>query len=134
MQTKNARRTRGLVVGAVMLSFAGLTATPALAEGSWTSYISNWNLYNTSRTWSDGNTDAVGTSVRFTGCSTDNVFNSATLKLWKSVTGPDEDRGNQVNTCNRVFWGDVSAGSYYFELWGISSGTLLNVTTVKTEY
>lgn len=84
MHVKNRRLARGLVVGATLLGFAG--ATPAFAEGSWSSYIDNWTYGKESRRWSDSNSDAASTTVTFSGCSTDSGrFGAAQLRLAKDV-------------------------------------------------
>ncbi|MFI2214899.1 hypothetical protein [Streptomyces sp. NPDC020141] len=134
MKTKIRRTMRSATVGVALLSLASVT--PAYAEGDFETFIDGWTLHQESRRWSDRNADAASTSVSFSGCSTDGSsgFNSAQLKLWKDVFGPDEDHGTRTNTCNRVYWGDKSAGSYYFSLWGLSSGGVLNVKTVKVYY
>ncbi|MFG2774689.1 hypothetical protein [Streptomyces sp. NPDC048350] len=134
MQVLNRRTTRGLVVGAALLGLAG--GTPAFAEGSWSSYISGWQSGSESRRWTDGNSDAVSTSVGFSGCTTDggSGFQSAGLVVWKDVFGPDESKGLRANKCNRVYWGDLASGTYYFELNGVTSGQFLDVSSVNTQY
>ncbi|MFE0778484.1 hypothetical protein [Streptomyces sp. NPDC058861] len=123
-------------MGAALLGFAG--GTPAFAEGSWTSYITGWTAGLESRRWSDTNRDAVSTSVGFSGCYVDgpDKFKSAGLIVWKDVFGPDENKGSRTNTCNRVYWGDQAAGTYYFELTGFSPYGLglLDVSNVNTQY
>jgi hypothetical protein len=134
MNVKNRRMARGLVTGAVLLGFVG--ATPAYAEGSWSSFISGWTPGKESRRWTDNNTDSVSTSVSFRGCASDGGtgFRQAGLKLWKDVFGPDEDQGTKSNTCNTVYWGDKASGTYYFELWSVTSGGQLSVNSVTTRY
>ncbi|MFI8092641.1 hypothetical protein ACIF9R_30685 [Streptomyces sp. NPDC086080] len=123
---------RGLIVGAALVGLAG--ATPAYAEGSWSSYISGWSEGSESRRWTDNNADSVSTSVGFSGCHSDGGFGNAGLKLWKDVFGPDSDQGSRTNYCNRVYWGDKASGTYYFELTSVFSGGYLDVNSVNTRY
>ncbi|MFE5300688.1 hypothetical protein [Streptomyces sp. NPDC056632] len=121
-------------MGAAILGLAG--AAPAFAEGSRTTYISKWTPGGESNRWKDQNLDAASTTVGFSGCSTDggNGFEAAGLILWKDVLGPDENQGFKSNYCNRVYWGDKSAGDYYFELDGFTSGSYLWVNSVGITY
>ncbi|TLQ42050.1 hypothetical protein [Streptomyces marianii] len=121
------------MAGAALLGLAG--ATPAFAEGSWSSYIANWTSGKESRRWTDRNSDAVSTSVAFPGCSTDsNRFSAAQVKLWKDVFGPDDDQGTRTNYCNTVSWGDKVSGTYYSELAGFAYDSILDVNRVVTRY
>lgn len=107
------RAVRAAVTGAAILSFSAVT--PAHAEGSWSSYISNWIAEDESRRWDDRNTDSVSTSVGLNGCSSSPTsFRSVTLAVYKDVFGPDDNKGNKDNTCGTNYWGDLSSGTYYF--------------------
>ncbi|WP_380284482.1 hypothetical protein [Kitasatospora purpeofusca] len=124
---------RGVLVAAALLGFAG--AGPALAEGSWTSYISNWGPGSESRRWEDSDRDDVATSVTFQGCVTgNNDFKDADLQIYKDVFGPDKAYGHRTNHCDTSSWGDQSSGTYYFMLEGVRSGAKLWVDTVTTRY
>ncbi|MFE7189897.1 hypothetical protein [Kitasatospora sp. NPDC057541] len=124
---------RGVLVATALLGFS--SAAPALAEGSWTSYISNWGPGSESRRWEDADRDDVVTSVTFQGCATATEdFKDADLQLYKDVFGPDKAYGHRTNHCGTSGWGDQSAGSYYFVLEGVRSGGKLWVDTVTTRY
>ncbi|MFE6871136.1 hypothetical protein ACFVFS_31840 [Kitasatospora sp. NPDC057692] len=124
---------RGVLVAAALLGLTG--AGPALAEGSWTSYISNWGPGSESRRWEDADRDDVATSVTFQGCATgNNDFKDADLQIHKDVFGPDKSYGHRSNHCDTSTWGDQSAGIYYFVLEGVRSGARLWVDTVTTRY
>ncbi|MFB8238281.1 hypothetical protein ACFC58_17185 [Kitasatospora purpeofusca] len=132
-ENRSGRVLRGLLVTAALLGFAG--TTPALAEGSWASYISSWGPGSESRRWADSDRDDVATSVTFQGCQTgNNDFKDADLQLYKDVFGPDKAYGNRSNHCDTSSWGDQSAGDYYFVLEGVRSGSRLWVDTVTTRY
>ncbi|MEV7782841.1 hypothetical protein [Kitasatospora sp. NPDC088351] len=133
MHAKNRKLVRGILVAAAMLGFAG--ATPALAEGSWTSHISNWGPGSESRRWGDSDRDDTVTTVAFQGCTTDNNdFKNADLQLYKDVFGPDKAYGYRLNHCDLSAWGDQSAGDYYFALEGVRSGGKLWVDSVSVRY
>ncbi|WP_031069380.1 hypothetical protein [Streptomyces sp. NRRL S-118] len=134
MNLKRTRAARGLIVGAAILGLAG--AAPAFAEGSRTTYISKWTAGGESSRWTDNNRDSVSTSVGFSGCTTDgwDGFKAAGLILHKDVFGPDPSKGFKTNYCNRVYWGDVEAGSYYFKLDGFTTGSYLWVNSVGISY
>ncbi|MDH2391547.1 hypothetical protein QCN29_22755 [Streptomyces sp. HNM0663] len=109
------RTIRGAVLGAVILSVAGIGS--AQAEGNWSSYISDWRTGNESRRWHDGNTDSTSTSVRLGGCSASPAsFKSVTLVVWEDQFGPDDNKGTRSNKCGTTYWGDLSSGEYYFSV------------------
>ncbi|MFD7499823.1 hypothetical protein [Streptomyces sp. NPDC059850] len=117
----------------MVLGFAG--AVPAQAEGSRTTFFTAWHAGNESSRWSDN--DSVSTSVTLSGCSTDggSGFRSATLKLWKNRDLlPDDDKGSKSNSCGKSAWGDQSAGTYYFELFGFTSGGTMSASKVVIKY
>ncbi|SFL16290.1 hypothetical protein SAMN05192584_1148 [Streptomyces pini] len=133
MQEKS-KKIASVIAGAMLVGFLG--AVPAHAEGSKSTYISNWLPGNESSRWHDYNRDSTSTSVTFSGCSTDGAsgFRDATLILWKDVLGPDNNKGSRTNECNTYAWGDVAAGDYYFELYGFTSGGRLNVKSVTIKW
>lgn len=129
-----SHRIAGVVAGSILLGFVG--ALPAHAEGSRSTYISDWHVNNESNRWADGNRDGVSTSVQFSGCSTDtaNGFKWAELTLYKDVFGPDENHGIRSNSCNTTSWGDKSSGDYYFTLSSMLHGATLHVKKVVIRY
>ncbi|MFG3049980.1 hypothetical protein ACGFZP_03365 [Kitasatospora sp. NPDC048239] len=133
MHAKNLRAARGILVAAALLAFAGVT--PALAEGSWSSHISDWAPGSESRRWQDADRDDVATAVSFQGCTTgNNDFKNADVALYKDVFGPDKSYGSRLNRCDTSTWGDQSPGAYYFTLEGVRSGGTLWVDTVSARY
>ncbi|MER6400871.1 MULTISPECIES: hypothetical protein [unclassified Kitasatospora] len=133
MHAKHRTLVRGILVAGALLGFAG--ATPALAEGSWTSHISNWGPGSESRRWTDYDRDDAVTTVSFKGCTTDtNEFKNADLQLYKDVVGPDRAYGYRLNRCDTSVWGDQSSGEYYFALEGVRAGGKLWVDSVSTQY
>jgi hypothetical protein len=133
--------TIAVVVGAGVLATAG----SALAEGSWTSSISDASTGFDSRTWTDRDSDNVSTVIELRGCSVygDNVADDWTrLQLTRETPPwqPDEDRGRKNFHCVDVAtgnWGDVRSGDYHFSVItinGYDSGRRLSATAVKTSY
>ncbi|MGC5342345.1 hypothetical protein [Streptomyces sp. DT171] len=121
-------------VGAVIAAAAAATLTlapPASAEGSWSSYISNWRGGDESRRWNDNHSDGASTTVSFSGCSFGGP-SSATLEL-DHVRDylPDVSHGQRSNSCNTVSWGEVGTAEFYFIYIG---STRLSVDNVVTRY
>lgn len=114
----------------------GLGALPAHAENYRDTSLTGWSAGKESTRWHDNNNDNASTSVRFRDCFSEGSvgFKSAGLKLWKDVFGPDENKGSRTNRCNTSSWGDQSAGDYYFELIGISSGQVLTVHSIMISW
>ena len=130
--------TLSLTVGASIL----LAATPAMAEGSWSSYLSSVGVGFSSRTWYDGALDQVATTVKLSGCSmtSGGTFASATLNLYREYgVFPDISMGSINNTCNTSNWGQALGGDYYhFTIEKINGSTgptpHFSATSVVTNY
>lgn len=114
------RRFLGFTVTSLcLLALAG----PVLAQGSFTSYIQGAVWGFDSRTWNDGNTDNVLTTIRFDGCR-DGVPGTdpndwVDVGLWKENWGWQENRGvNRFHcwTSDTERWGDEPAGNYHFTI------------------
>ncbi len=129
-----------LVIGGLVIGTSIVAASPALAEGSWTSSISSAITGFQSRTWQDNNSDNVATTVSFSGCTiTDGrPFSKTQLEMWGEFGAfPDQNLGSIQNTCNTSNWGRVANNAYHFRINTINgsvSGYRLNVTTVRTAY
>ncbi|MES2093202.1 MAG: DUF4179 domain-containing protein [Actinomycetota bacterium] len=129
-----------LAVGALIIGTSMLAASPALAEGNWTSSITSALTGFYSRTWQDNNSDNVNTTVGFSGCSiTDGrAFTETQLEMWGEFGAlPDQNLGNIQNTCNTSSWGRVANNAYHFRINtinGSTSGYRLNVTSTYTAY
>jgi hypothetical protein len=130
----NVRKAASAAAGAALL--LGLGVLPAHAENYRDTSLTGWGPGKESSRWKDNNRDNVSTSVRFADCHTDggSGFKSASLKLWKDVFGPDENKGSRTNACNTSAWGDQSAGDYYFELTGFGSGGVLTVKSIRISW
>ncbi|MFK0049991.1 hypothetical protein ACIQU4_38970 [Streptomyces sp. NPDC090741] len=128
------QRVAGVMAGVTLLCTAGMS--PAHAEGTFDTYISNWYVSNESRHWTDRNSDGAWTGVYFEGCSTDAGFNHAGLMLRKAVDWqPDPSKGSRTNYCGWVDWNDPDdAGQYYFVLESLNSGSRLWVNKVTVGF
>ncbi|MER8231033.1 hypothetical protein [Streptomyces sp. NPDC094049] len=103
---------------------------PALAEGSWTSYIKDWRDNNESRRWEDKQIDEASTTVTFANCS--DAFSMDT-GLYRVVDNwPDTGYGGKVNQCATSNWGKIStSGKFYFKKL---SGGVVSVGNVTVRY
>ncbi len=136
MKTKRLALTTGALIA------MALTASPALAEGSWTSYLSNVPVGFESRTWADRDIDQVATTVKLSGCSVSGTtFSSTGIALYQDtwLWGVFTNHGLITNTCNTVSWGQgLGSGNYHltFERINGSSSTsrTLSATTVVAGY
>ncbi len=127
----NFQRAASVMAGVTLLCVAAVT--PAHAEGSFNTYISNWYVSNESRHWKDSNADGAWTGVYFEGCSTNGAFNQAGLMLRKAVDWqPDPSKGSRTNYCGWVDWKDPDdVGVHYFRLDSLLNGGYLWVDYVK---
>ncbi|WP_329167834.1 hypothetical protein OG939_35920 [Streptomyces sp. NBC_01685] len=118
----------------------GTFSAPAFAQGSYTSKIIGWLPGKESNHWTDGNTDSVSTSVKFSGCSVDNGrFTYAGLQLKKERSGlPDTVVNRDNNYCDTSSFGDKGAGKYYFNYSSLNgqdtTAAYLSVSTVTVRY
>ncbi|WP_411574474.1 hypothetical protein [Streptomyces fradiae] len=119
-----------VAVGLAAATMAG--SAPALAEGSWSSYIKEWGLNSESRRWTDNHLDRAATTVTLSKC---NFYGDGgtDIGLFRDISfQPDAKFGAQVNICSTSNWGEMKTkGSYYFKK--TSSGKL-SATTVTTRY
>ncbi|MFI9569734.1 hypothetical protein [Streptomyces rishiriensis] len=127
----NLRHPVALTAAAVLAATVA-TISPASAEGSWSSHITNWSGGEESRRWRDTHADSASTTVSFSRCNFDGATGSA-LNLYRvRDLLPDVSIGGRTNTCNTVSWGQIqTSGSYYFQY---GSGHLLTVGSVVTSY
>ncbi|MEU0431923.1 hypothetical protein ABZ153_09800 [Streptomyces sp. NPDC006290] len=118
MKMKNPGIRRAATIAGIMTLACGIS--PAYAEGSRTTYISYWSTGGESSRWHDGNTDSAQTAVRFNNCSVPSspgTGASASVQVWKNVDfAPDTNLGGKQVCGTTQYWGDVSAGDYYFRL------------------
>lgn len=129
------RTSRIAAVATSAVAIGVLGAAPAFAQGSITTYISNWLPGKESNPWHDGNTDSVSTSVQFSGCSVSGgSFTYAGLQLKKAVTAlPDTVVNRDNNYCDTSSFGDKAAGDYYFNYSSLNGQDTVDASfSVKT--
>jgi len=128
------------IVAAVALAGSLLSAAPAMAEGSWSSYITRAIAGFQSRSWQDNNIDNISTSVQFSGCSLEGgvAFEKTQLEMWGEFGAfPDQNLGNIQNYCGTSSWGRVASNSYHFRINtinGVTNAYWLNVNSVVVKY
>ncbi|MFD8479991.1 hypothetical protein [Kitasatospora sp. NPDC059673] len=112
----NFLRRRAGIIGAALLAATAMTAIPAQAEGSWSSYITSWNSGNESRRWTDNHTDGDATTVSFSGCNIHSGSNAIQLELDRDISyWPDATYGTRNNYCDTSSWGTMTdKGNFYF--------------------
>lgn len=133
------RGMKALVAVGVAAAAAALVASPALAEGQWSSSITKAITGFQSRTWQDNNNDNVSTTVTFGTCSTTpGTFSSTSLEMWGEFgLFPDQNLGTKTNYCGTSNWGDVANNAYHFrinKINGSTSGYWVWVGSVVTKY
>jgi hypothetical protein len=138
IMTKNQKIAISLAIASGVL----LASSPAMAEGTWSSYLSSVGTGFSSRTWSDNALDQVATTVKLSGCSmnTGGTFSSATLNLYREYgILPDISMGSISNACNTSNWGQaLGADTYHFTIDKINGSTSstprFSATSVVTNY
>lgn len=103
---------------AVLALASVLVATPALAEGQWSSSISGARVGFESRDWYESSTSEP-TSVSFGSCSLSHgmSFNSVSIALYKEVSLlPGYNMGTKTNYCGTSSWTLDATATYYFRL------------------
>ncbi|WP_418516924.1 hypothetical protein ACNUCX_06880 [Curtobacterium flaccumfaciens pv. flaccumfaciens] len=138
-----SRRAAAIVSGGVVLATV-LAASPAFAEGSWSSKLTGVAIGKNSRSWQDSHKDRVRTATAFVGCRISgnaSGFKSASVRLYdERGLLPDKSMGTKVNTCGRSDWGVMTRPDRYH--WTISAlngasyepALRLSVTTVRQSY
>lgn len=136
-------KTKQKIAAAIAVVAAAVVAsTPAMAEGTWTSYLSGVGVGYSSRTWNDSALDQVATTVKLSGCSmnTGGSFSSTTLNLYREYgILPDMSMGSIANACNTSNWGQALGGDYYhFTIERINGSTnpspRFSATSVVTNF
>jgi len=131
----NVRRMMARIMGGIFRAL-GIVG-PAAAEGTWTSYISNWYEGRESRQWIDKNVDNTDGWAAFRRCS----HNDFRITVYKEDFGPDTNVGTETMQCkkgdsqdaDRVYFGDPGADEYHFTLKSSVSGGL-DVEEVQVTY
>lgn len=134
-----------------ILAFAGvgvvaatlLIATPALAEGSWSSSLSGARPGFNSRSWQDSHLDHLSTTVAFSGCTYGNaggLVKSTDLTLYDEFgLLPDQSVGTRSSVCGTFNWGEQTrSDGYHWNIFALdgstSSAHYINVSSLTTKY
>ncbi|GAC81542.1 hypothetical protein SAMN04488550_0150 [Gordonia malaquae] len=134
-----------LLVCTLLLGLTFLAAGPARAEAEFTTKLSGVLTGFESRRWTDGNSDAAATTVRFDNCrekTAGMALASADVMLRKDRPfQPDEDHGTKRLNCSASAfgnWGRKASGKYFFRIEkinGYSGGfRQLNASFVRVRY
>lgn len=115
-------------LGATAILAVGL-APSAMAEGGFSTHITNALVGFESRAWTDKNNDGVQTSVsHYSACSDTSgqglIPKNVTYNLkWRRTLRPDKYLGEKTLSCSKTgsaYWGRVDAGSYDIKLTKIN--------------
>jgi hypothetical protein len=91
-------------------------AGPAMAEGSFNSYLSGWYAGHESRQWINLNLDATDDRATFSSCNKNDFL----ITIYKEDFGPDTNVGSETLQCtssaDAVRAGDVPKDEYHFTL------------------
>lgn len=131
------------LVAAIGAAWIWLAASPALAEGSWTSNMKSVPTGFNSRSWQDSHLDGAATVTTFSGCTFTfggGAVSSVTLTLWDEMGWfPDASMGTKTNSCGVTNWGVMTRSDLYH--WSVDkiqkispNDRLLNVATVRQTY
>lgn len=117
---------RQLIAGGLSAVASVALATPALAEGNWTSYWTRVIPGATSRTWTDNNGDSANTYTKYRLCvyytgSPYTLRNIKATLYYNNTFTPDENMGTVSYYCTNSTWlqynyGRVKAGDYFNKL------------------
>ena len=124
---------RSLVAGTAAVTLVLGGASAAMAEGSFSTSITQAQPTFQSRTWTDNNVDAVRTKVTLSNCKA-NVGGQApgTLTL-SNVEITLFRNGAAVSTksqkCGTYDFGLVGKGDFYFKITSINGNTAANRNT-----
>ena len=144
------KRTKAVAASALIVGLMAV-ATPAWAEGGFTTSYSQVQPGFTSRTWTDQNSDSTSTIVTLSGCRANTAGASAGSTRISSIAITLLRNGSSVGTktrttsssggvCGAFNWGDVTSGSYQFRLAsvnGITSGDrqiFLDASSINVQY
>lgn len=140
--TSKHKKVVGLV-GAGLVVTAVLGATPAMAEGSWSSSLSGARPGFNSRSWQDSYLDHVSTTVAFSGCIYGNaggLVTSTDLTLYDEYgLLPDQSVGTRNSVCGTFNWGEQTrSDSYHWNIFALdgsaSSAHYIDVSSLTTGY
>lgn len=129
-----------LIVALAVLVISLLLVSPALAEGSWASYLSGTRVGFDTRRWYDNDNDAVSTYVTVHECRDAQPMysnDSIELQLRRHMPGWfDDPRGNRSNICyysGTMWWDRQPAGEYFLKITRIT-GSDASWQYISTRY
>lgn len=134
--------TKVKIIAASLIGASLIGASPAMAESYFTSYMAGVGAGFSSRTWYDGNTDLVNTSVKLSGCSMSNAaanFYYTDIKLIRENGMATPILVSTVrNLCDTSSYGIQPPGFYHFTIKNVNGSTattaLMNATYVKVTF
>ncbi len=123
-------RRAGLIFG-LALALVLFMVGSAMAEGSWTSYLTGARVGFSSRSWYDHHNDSASTITTFKNCRDEiRTYNndSATLHLYREISHwPDHDYGGKTFACytqGSANWGEIKdVGSFHWTITAITKIT-----------
>lgn len=129
---------RATLLALSLLVAFGLVASPAAAEGSWTSYFSGIGTGFESRRWTDNQSDSQATTSRLTGCRVTHGAGVSTSMGWElrrnRTALPDVSYGNKTysscrlgggshSTSETASWGNISqSGTFFLRVAWVNHG------------
>lgn len=135
------QKIRAAALVAVLVGGGSLVAAaPAMAEGSWSSSITNALTGFKSRSWQDSHKDKAATKTVLKTCSetwgSSKPVGSVTLNLFdERGLLPDKNMGSRTSNCGTFNWGEMQRPDrYHFKLSkvaGLDSGVKLTAKSVK---
>jgi hypothetical protein len=139
------RKKKALALVGVGLVVTGvLSATPALAEGSWGSSMSGARPGFQSRSWQDSHRDHNSTRLALSGCSypgQGGLVNSIAVTLYDEYgLLPDQAVGNRsVQPCGTLNWGEQTrSDGYHWTIFALNNSTSssghINVSALTLSY
>lgn len=139
---KNKKKMALLGVGLVVAGILG--ATPAIAEGSWSSSMSGARTGFQSRSWQDSHLDRNSTRLALSGCSypgQGGLVNSISVTLYDEYgLLPDQSVGTRTaQPCGTLNWGEQTrSDTYHWTISALNNSTSssgnINVSSLTTSY
>lgn len=127
-------RSKKIAVGIAAVLVTLMGASPAFAEGSFTSSLLGVLPGFNSRVWYKGSTDGASTKVSVSGCS---VSGNTELELRRvRAWMPDESKGSKSVNCNSgtANWGSRAPSQYKFRVNHTPHDSYMTVRTVTVNY
>lgn len=130
--SKQTARVAAVAAGLVV---AASVAVPAFAEGSINSHISNGRVGFETRSWWDGDSDGVSTSVsHYSKCNAKSVSYELMHEYsWR----PDAKLGTKALPCSKtgsLYGGRQVKGDYHVVIRGIGGKASVSVNDFRIKY